>query len=60
MSGDERFLGRLIFLPFLIVAASIHLTSLSPHESWPHNFGIGGMFGETALSIIVYAWPTGR
>ena len=57
--GDERFLGRLIFLPFLIVAASIHLTSLSPHESWPHNFGVGGMFGETALSIIVYAWPTG-
>lgn len=57
--GDDRFLGRLIFLPFLIVATSIHLTSLSPHESWPHNFGIGGMFGETALSIIVYAWPTG-
>ena len=57
--GDDRFLGRLIFLPFLIVATSIHLTSLSPHEGWPHNFGIGGMFGETALSIIVYAWPTG-
>ena len=57
--GDDRFLGRLIFLPFLIVATSIHLTSFSPHESWPHNFGIGGMFGETALSIIVYAWPTG-
>ena len=58
-SGDDRFLSRLVFLPFLIVALTIHLTCLTPHENWPHEFGVGGMFGETALGIIVYSWPSG-
>ena len=57
--GDDRFLNRLLYLPFLIVSVSVHLTILTPPESWPHGFGIGGMFGETALSAIVYSWPAG-
>ena len=58
-SGDSRFLSRLIYLPFLIATASVHLTTLEPGGSWPHEFGIGGMFGETALSIIILSWPVG-
>ena len=58
-AGEGRFFSRLIFLPFLIMALSILLATMTPHSGWPHNFGIGGMFGETALGVLVYVWPTG-
>ena len=57
--GDDRFVGRLLFLPFAVVSLSIFLAVIGSRDWWLHNFGIGGMFGDTALGAIIYSWPTG-
>lgn len=57
--GDDRFVGRLLFLPFAVVSLSVFLAVIGKLDWWLHNFGIGGMFGDTVLGAIIYSWPTG-
>ncbi|MEO1638465.1 MAG: DNA translocase FtsK 4TM domain-containing protein [Pseudomonadota bacterium] len=57
--GQERAFGRLIFAPFAIVLASVHAATLAPGAEWPANFGLGGLFGDTVLGVILTIVPVG-
>jgi len=57
--GEERAAGRLIFAPIAIAMASIYAVTLSPAASWPPNFGMGGMFGDTVLAVVLTVLPFG-
>ena len=57
--GQERAIGRLIFAPVAIVVASVHAATLAPGADWPANFGLGGLFGDTVLGVILTVLPFG-
>ena len=57
--GQERAIGRLIFVPVAIVLASVHAATLAPTAEWPANFGLGGLFGDTVLGVILTIVPFG-
>ena len=55
--GQERALGRLLFLPIAIALAAIYAASHVPPTGWSHSFGAGGLFGDTILGAILSALP---
>ena len=59
--GDERALGRVIFAPIAIAVASVYAATLVPGEAWraTHSFGLGGLFGDTVLGMILTLLPFG-
>jgi S-DNA-T family DNA segregation ATPase FtsK/SpoIIIE len=59
--GADRALGRLIFAPIWIVALSLYAASLTPGAEWAatHSFGLGGLFGDTALGSLLGILPFG-
>ena len=57
--GEERAAGRLIFAPIAIAMAAIYAVTLSPSADWPPNFGMGGMFGDTVLAVVLTMLPFG-
>ena len=57
--GEERAAGRLIFAPIAIAVASIYAVTLQPSPTWPPNFGMGGMFGDTVLAVVLTVLPFG-
>ncbi|MGJ8587657.1 MAG: DNA translocase FtsK 4TM domain-containing protein [Yoonia sp.] len=57
--GQERAIGRVIFAPVAIVLASVHAATLTPGADWPANFGLGGLFGDTVLGVILTIVPFG-
>ena len=57
--GQERAIGRLIFAPVAVILASVHAATLTPGIDWPANFGLGGLFGDTVLGVILTIVPVG-
>ena len=57
--GEERAIGRLIFAPIALAVASLYAATLAPTASWPPNFGLGGLFGDTVLGVILTVLPFG-
>ena len=57
--GAERALGRIIFAPIIVAVASVYASTLTPGPMWQHSFGLGGMFGDTVLSILLTILPVG-
>ncbi len=57
--GQERAIGRLIFAPIWVAVLSLYAASLTPGAEWnaTHNFGLGGLFGDTALGAILGILP---
>jgi S-DNA-T family DNA segregation ATPase FtsK/SpoIIIE len=55
--GAERALGRLILAPFAIALGSLHAATLAPGAGWTHSFGLGGLFGDTVLAMILQIVP---
>ncbi|NOX39024.1 MAG: DNA translocase FtsK [Alphaproteobacteria bacterium] len=55
--GDERFFSRIIFSPIVIAIAAIFASTHAPFASWGHSFGLGGLFGDTALAAVLAALP---
>lgn len=56
--GSERLISRLIFLPFFILFTSLALASFPlPLSSWPHQFGAGGLLGDSMFGPLAYSWP---
>jgi DNA segregation ATPase FtsK/SpoIIIE, S-DNA-T family len=58
-SGTDRALGRVVFVPIAIAMASVYAATLSPSADWPHSFGMGGLFGDTVLSVLLTILPLG-
>ena len=55
--GTERALGRIIFAPIAIALASVYAATLTPGAAWTHSFGLGGLFGDTVLGIMLTVIP---
>ncbi|WP_420862071.1 DNA translocase FtsK 4TM domain-containing protein [Algirhabdus cladophorae] len=55
--GQDRAIGRLIFFPIWIALGSIYASTLVPPLTWTHSFDLGGLFGETALAMILNILP---
>ena len=57
--GQERAFGRVIFVPVAIILGALHAATLAPGGDWPANFGLGGLFGDTVLGVILTIVPFG-
>ncbi|MEM7295840.1 MAG: DNA translocase FtsK 4TM domain-containing protein, partial [Pseudomonadota bacterium] len=55
--GSERAIGRLIFAPIAVAVAAIYAATTLPGEVWTHSFGLGGLFGDTVLIVILQLVP---
>ncbi len=56
-AGEERALGRVIFIPIFIAVLSVYASTLVPHAGWMNDFGLGGMFGDTVLGALLNIFP---
>ncbi len=59
--GAERAIGRLIFAPIAIALCSIYGATLTPGVLWEqtHDFGLGGLFGDTVVGALLTLLPIG-
>jgi len=57
--GEERVPGRAVFAPIAVALAAIYCGTLVPGAGWPHNFGLGGLFGDTVLGVMLTVLPFG-
>ena len=59
--GEERAVGRLIFAPIAVALCSVYAATLNPGEIWQdtHHFGLGGVFGDMIMGMILTAIPLG-
>ncbi|MEY8827964.1 DNA translocase FtsK 4TM domain-containing protein [Sedimentitalea sp. XS_ASV28] len=60
-SGEERAVSRAIFAPIAIALASIYAATLVPGAEWraTHSFGLGGLFGDTVMGLLLTLLPIG-
>ena len=52
-----RALGRLVFAPIAVALLAIYASTLTTGPDWVHSFGLGGLFGDTVLSIVLTILP---
>ena len=59
--GQERAMGRLIFAPIAVALGAIYAATLTPGTEWlqTHSFGLGGLFGDTIMGVILTILPIG-
>ncbi len=55
--GEERALGRALFIPIAIALGSVYASTLLPGAGWSHAFGLGGLFGDTVLGALLAILP---
>jgi len=51
--GEERALSRAVFAPIAIALGSVYASTHVPGADWGHSFGLGGLFGDTALGTLL-------
>jgi S-DNA-T family DNA segregation ATPase FtsK/SpoIIIE len=59
--GQERAMGRVIFAPITVALGAIYAATLTPGSEWvqTHSFGLGGLFGDTIMGVILTVLPIG-
>ena len=55
--GEDRFVSRMIFSPIAIAIAAIFASTHAPAIDWGLSFGLGGIFGDTAIAAILELIP---
>jgi S-DNA-T family DNA segregation ATPase FtsK/SpoIIIE len=55
--GNHLFFSRVIFSPIAIAAAAVFASTHAPMAGWSHSFGLGGLFGDTALAAVLELLP---
>ncbi|MEM1410624.1 MAG: DNA translocase FtsK 4TM domain-containing protein, partial [Pseudomonadota bacterium] len=55
--GRERAFGRVIFAPIAVALAAVYAATLNPPADWSHSFGMGGLFGDTVLLMVLQIVP---
>ncbi|GKY86331.1 DNA translocase FtsK [Sinisalibacter aestuarii] len=55
--GEERALGRAVFVPIAVALAAVYASTLLPGAEWSHTFGLGGLFGDTVLGAVLGLLP---
>ncbi len=60
-TGEKRLISRIIFVPVMIAALAVFLSTHIPPEFWPHGsgLGLGGVGGDGALIFLVDLNPLG-
>ncbi len=58
-AGSERALPRALFVPVWVLLLSLFCASLVPGPTWSHDYGLGGLFGDTALGALLQILPIG-
>ena len=56
-NGAERAITRMIFFPVATAFSSAFFATLVPNNTWVHQFGLGGLFGETSVGILLRSIP---
>ncbi len=51
--GAERAMARAIFAPIGVALLSVYLSTHVPGPGWEQSFGLGGLFGDTALGSLL-------
>jgi len=57
--GADRAVGRMVFAVIAIALGSVYAATLVPGPGWPHDFGLGGLFGDTVLGAALGVLPVG-
>ncbi|TCL00657.1 DNA translocase FtsK [Shimia isoporae] len=57
--GEERLQSRIIFAPIMLALGAIYGSTMAPGESWTHDFGLGGLFGDTVTGFLLTVLPIG-
>ena len=55
--GEKRAISRAIFSPIFAAVSAIFLAAHVPAETWTHSFGLGGLFGDMVLGLLVDLSP---
>ena len=55
----NSFFNRVVFLPILVALSSIFASGVPASSSWPHSFGLGGLFGDTIFASLISIMPNG-
>ncbi|QUS36478.1 DNA translocase FtsK [Falsirhodobacter algicola] len=55
--GSERAVGRTIFGVVAVAAAAMFASTHAPGHDWQETFGLGGLFGDTALATLLRILP---
>ena len=59
--GEERAMGRVVFAVIAIALASVFAATYVPGPNWPHAaIGLGGLFGDTVLGVLLSLLPLGE
>ncbi len=56
-AGADRATSRLVFAPIFVALVSVYAASLVPDALWTHNFGMGGLFGDTIVGSLLSLLP---
>lgn len=57
--GEDRFLARAVFAPIAVALAAVYASTVAPGAGWTHDFGLGGLFGDTVLGAVLTVVPLG-
>ncbi len=57
--GEARLQSRIVFAPIMLTVGVVYASTITPDPSWPHNFGMGGYFGDTILGALLTILPIG-
>ncbi len=55
--GADRAVSRVMFAVIAVAMGSVYAATLVPGASWPHSFGLGGLFGDTILASLLNIMP---
>ena len=55
--GADRAVSRMVFAVIAVAMGSVYAATLVPGASWPHSFGLGGLFGDTILASLLNIMP---
>jgi len=57
--GSERALPRALFVAAWVPVCAIFASTLVPGAGWGHDFGLGGLLGDTVLAMLIQLLPIG-
>ena len=55
--GQESAIARLVFAPIAVALLAVYCSALAPGATWTHDFGLGGLFGDTILGALLNILP---
>ena len=51
--NKQRILSRIIFIPIPIATSAVFFSTYPPSSDWQFSYGLGGIFGDTILVLIL-------